>query len=600
MAVRHTWLECLHSASRAAAFLALICLLLAEPAAADHLRPIDISPAGASASYARVASDGAGTVVAVWREIDDEGEAVRARVRTAAGTWEPARRVSAPAPHTEGPAVAMDREGNAAAVWHSWAGGDASVFAAVRPAGGSWTTPEQLSPPGLAGFKADVAVAAGRAVVVWAAVEGGLSIVQTTSRMIGSGGWLPAETISSGTSHAYTPRIALSDTGSAVAVWRWWRSGYFVIQAALRSPDGSWSAPEDLSAPGEDSRPPRVAMDAAGAAVAAWIRPTGSNTMAFAAYRPAAGPWEPARALSARGRTTRTVEVTMNRAGDAVVGWRHEGVLWSSLRPRDAATWRPRLSTYPYCARCVAAIALDEAGNATAAWSASATVEASFKPAAADEWQRSYMISEWGNYAYDPRVAIERPGEATAVWIREGSTHDRVQAVSYSLSTSAEEYADDDATEACYEEAVTEEDFDECAELENDFDDGEDFRGTAEADVLMGTPGNDVFWGLGGNDVIHGRGGHDVVYGGDGRDRIFGGGGSDRLMGGPGRDRIIGGSGRDRLTGGREADVLAGGRGSDRLLGRDRARDTARGGSGFDRYRLDRRLDQAIGIESRL
>jgi hypothetical protein len=275
VAVRHPRLGYVHSAPRAATFVALICLLLGEPAAANHLRPIDISPAGASASYARVASDGAGTVVAVWREIDDDGEAVRARVRTAEGTWEPAQRVSASGPHTEGPAVAMDREGNAAAVWHTWAGGDAAVFAAVRPAGGSWTPPEQLSPPGLAGFKADVAVAGGRAVVVWAAVEGGLSLVQTTSRMIGSGGWLPVETISSRTSHAYTPRVALSDTGSAVAVWRWWRSCYFVIQAALRSPDGSWGAPEDLSAPGEDSRPPRVAMDAAGAAGAAWFRPTG-------------------------------------------------------------------------------------------------------------------------------------------------------------------------------------------------------------------------------------------------------------------------------------------------------------------------------------
>jgi Ca2+-binding RTX toxin-like protein len=69
--------------------------------------------------------------------------------------------------------------------------------------------------------------------------------------------------------------------------------------------------------------------------------------------------------------------------------------------------------------------------------------------------------------------------------------------------------------------------------------------------VLRGTRGDDRLCGLGGRDVLRGLGGN------------------DRLVGGGGRDRLLGGSGNDTL------------------LARDRFRDVVKGGTGFDRARVN-------------
>jgi hypothetical protein len=400
----------------------------------------------------------------------------------------------------------------------------------------------------------------------------------------------------------------MADDGAAVAVWRWWKSGHFVVQAAVRRPAGPWGVPDDLSAPGAHASAPLIGMDAAGNAVAAWVRPSGGTPMAQVAYRPAAGPWGPARNLSHRGFPVRSVELDMNRAGDAIVVWRHFNVLWSSSRPRAGTGWQARAEIDPECARCNSSVSLDEDGNATATWSAIGSIEASFKPPG-EGWQSRYLLSKYEHLSYRPDVVTDENGKATAVWIRQGPNHDRVQAVPYTIETATEEAALDAAEEAiyeqierCYDQAETEEDYERCERLEDELlgaDEGEQIEGTARRDVLRGTPRNDVFYAYDGNDVIYGLGGRDTVYAGPGNDRVYGGAGSDRLLGGPGVDRLLGGRGADRLAGGLGRDRLFGARGADVLLGRDRLTDVVLGGSGLDRYRLDRLLDRAHGIERR-
>jgi len=121
--------------------------------------------------------------------------------------------------------------------------------------------------------------------------------------------------------------------------------------------------------------------------------------------------------------------------------------------------------------------------------------------------------------------------------------------------------------------------------------------GTVGPDHLRGTPGPDVICGLGGSDVILGLGGNDVIYGGPGDDVIDGGAGRDLIYGGLGRDRIAGGVGADRIDGGAGQDVLLGGPGKDMLDARNGTSDVVNGGPGWDRGRVDRRLDRRVSIE---
>jgi hypothetical protein len=97
--------------------------------------------------------------------------------------------------------------------------------------------------------------------------------------------------------------------------------------------------------------------------------------------------------------------------------------------------------------------------------------------------------------------------------------------------------------------------------------------GARSAAVHEGTPGDDTLTGSGRDDVIIGQGRND---------RLRGLGGNDTLVAGTGRDRVTGGSGQDTLVAGPGRDRLMGGRGDDMIDSRDRARDTAHCGPGWD------------------
>ena len=103
--------------------------------------------------------------------------------------------------------------------------------------------------------------------------------------------------------------------------------------------------------------------------------------------------------------------------------------------------------------------------------------------------------------------------------------------------------------------------------------------GTAGDDVMAGTAGADTLYGLGGNDFICGGGGDDIIYGGPGADRLRGGAGNDRLYGQAGCDWLQGQDGNDVLSFGSAVPGCA---------------STAEGGSGRDRFVIDREGDNEI------
>ena len=115
-------------------------------------------------------------------------------------------------------------------------------------------------------------------------------------------------------------------------------------------------------------------------------------------------------------------------------------------------------------------------------------------------------------------------------------------------------------------------------------------------DLLIGDEHANTFNGGMGPDVIRGGRGADRLNGGD-PVNILGRRSADTLYGGPGDDLLEGGNGNDILGGGPGMDSLFGGRGDDLLSSRDGERDIVSGQRGFDRARVDRRLDDVRGVE---
>jgi len=70
-----------------AALLTVVAICAFPQSGASELKPDTISPAHRSGSEPQLASDGSGDVVAVWRDLDDNAESIRAAFRPRYGSF---------------------------------------------------------------------------------------------------------------------------------------------------------------------------------------------------------------------------------------------------------------------------------------------------------------------------------------------------------------------------------------------------------------------------------------------------------------------------------------------------------------------------------
>jgi hypothetical protein len=226
-----------------------------------------------------------------------------------------------------GAAVAIDRAGNALALWvHAGSSADNPVIASTfRPAGGSWTAPVDLGGP--YGSVADM-------------------------------------------------HVAFDAAGNAVAVWKGFvrSSGGDVVFASYRPFGGSWTNAIGLSPPNrltiEDLS---LTVDAAGNALALWSEVTqGRQAVVAADSRPAAtGKWEPLEQLSPSGVFSTAASLASDRSGNAVAVWTEgfaNATVHAALRPGASASWEPPVQVAPSAEGADIAVAMDEHGNAVVAW----------------------------------------------------------------------------------------------------------------------------------------------------------------------------------------------------------------------------------------
>ncbi|WP_020677865.1 PKD domain-containing protein [Geopsychrobacter electrodiphilus] len=125
-----------------------------------------------SSNSLQLATDAAGNVLAVWDQFDTvqgEDNVAANRYDSATGLWEGVTLVETDAGNTQAPYVAMDGDGNAAAVWLQYNGTNLDLRASVKNSTDStWQPPQNLA-NGVSEYASpQVAVAsASRAVATW-------------------------------------------------------------------------------------------------------------------------------------------------------------------------------------------------------------------------------------------------------------------------------------------------------------------------------------------------------------------------------------------------------------------------------------------------
>ena len=287
-------------AVRAIAFALLAGLLavaLSVDAGATRSRPIgpsgkagwtathSISAPGESAFAPDVALNPDGRAVAVWYRIRAHRvRAMRAATRRPGHGFGPPKTIGQ-ADQTSGnnppsvPDVALDRRGDATAVWLRKDGqGNLRVVASFQPVGGEFGPVEALSQAGGPAFDPQIAFAPnGRAIAVWERlVAPGQTRVKAAVKPPGQRSFGDPVSISGAAFNSAFPKIGIGG-GRAVVVWLAGppppAAGNHVIQAARLSSGGRVLPVQTVSQPDADADRPSLAVEPrSGKAAVAWTQ----------------------------------------------------------------------------------------------------------------------------------------------------------------------------------------------------------------------------------------------------------------------------------------------------------------------------------------
>ena len=179
---------------------------------------------------------------------------VRSSFLPASGLWETPVSVSASDRRVTSAEPAVGVDGTLAVVWESRVPDiagyyeTAQVWAALRPATGSWGPGTLLSDPSVEGRMPHVGVGPdGATTVVWESYDGATEKVATRTYRAGS--WAPEELLTQSVDAQSQPLLAVAPDGTAVVSLSDLEHGYGV---AIRPPGGSWR-PTDYVAPPEQT-----------------------------------------------------------------------------------------------------------------------------------------------------------------------------------------------------------------------------------------------------------------------------------------------------------------------------------------------------------
>jgi Calcium-binding EGF domain len=231
-----------------------------------------------SADNARVAGDSNGNAMAAWEQTDATPNSnIWAARFTPGGGWAAAVLVETTNPgHAWNPAIAVDNSGNAMAVWYQQDvanTGRLSIWA-NRFSNNAWGSAVLIESSDDGGAASTVAMDnAGNAIAAWYQYDGEWDSLYANRYSAGSWG-TPQRIETQNVGNARTPAIAMDAAGNATVVW-YQHDGTHTDIWANRYIGGSWISASATLLEGDNTGLawlPAVAVSSSGSAVAVWTR----------------------------------------------------------------------------------------------------------------------------------------------------------------------------------------------------------------------------------------------------------------------------------------------------------------------------------------
>ncbi len=403
---------------------------------------------GGNASVPQVAVDAVGNAIAVWQQEGVAGPRIWANrfiapSATSAGGWSVPQSIGLDSADALFPQIAMDRNGNAIAVWQQSDGTSVNIVA-NRFSNGVWNGAELIeSQPGNA-INPRIAVnAAGNAVIVWSQFNAAGTTADIWANQFGvTTGWAGAVLIESDPiNSAVNPDIAIDANGDALAVWQQAGMAFDDIWVNRLS-GGSWSGAVKIeTADDGHALSPRIAMDSNGNAMAVWYQFDGTRTDVWVNRFAAGGAWgTPTLIETDNADNAAFPRIAFDAGGNAHVVWHQsDGSRFSIFSKRYTAAngWETiqLLETLDTGDAGFPRIALDPNGNAIAVWQQSDGTRTSIwanRYGAGTGWGSAQLIETVdAGPALDPQIAIDAGGYAIVVWTQSNGSRYNINAARF-------------------------------------------------------------------------------------------------------------------------------------------------------------------------
>lgn len=329
-----------------------------------------VSPAYRSAYRQFIGVDSGGNAVITWIDESGESEVLFARRRLADGTLTPIQRLSPPGVNALTPALAVEPDGDAYAVWTRNIDGRLVIQGRRRTAGGGLGPVQTLSPTSADAYTADVAVAPSGAVsVAWIRDLTAADRVAQMRTVAPNGALSGYQRLSAVSPHIANPLVTVSDAGTAVVAWeRDAGEDGWVLESRARAADGTLAAAQAIASLGAGPRQHATGGNAGGRTVFAWTQADGALKGRVRTPTGALGPAFPLGTVPGR-----RVRAAVDRDGHASFAWEttteEKPAVQLQRRSLTGALGPVRTLSADGEHANVASLVVDGGGKATVAWS---------------------------------------------------------------------------------------------------------------------------------------------------------------------------------------------------------------------------------------
>lgn len=297
-------------------------------------------------------------------------------------------------------------------------------------AGAGWDVPHRLETFSSGVSHGLVVDGAGNATAVWVRYDGAWDV--RASRYTAGAGWSAPTTISSVAQQASWVRLSADAAGNVFVVWSQWDGARWDIWANRYSTVTGWGAARLLEFSTDYAGNPDVAADSGGNALAVWAQSDGSTyVIRSSLYTPSTG-WQDSLVVDPDGSGNRP-RVAFDGNGNALAIWTKgdsvpttdvwacryvEGVGWGTPEILETGSAGGIFAGYDYSYD----LGFDAANNAMAIWlQGDGTLynlwACRYSPGTG--WGAATLIEDqsFGD-ANSPALAVDRGGNATAVWVQ--------------------------------------------------------------------------------------------------------------------------------------------------------------------------------------